>query len=405
MSNAFLFILFFSLVSLFSDMTHEAAASIRGAFFALLGMHGATIGFISGLGELLGYSFRSIFGVLADKTKRYWTFTIAGYVLDLVCVPALALVGKNGWIFASALLLVQRMGKAMKKPSKDTLLSFAASIEGDGKTFAFQEVLDQIGAFLGPLLFYFVMLFKNSDNAFQNYKTAFAFSAIPAGFTLALLFFTKRKFPHPEQFEPEAAKYAQINLNKRFWVYILGIGFFGFGFLDYALIVLHVAKTYLAAGGVQSWLTSETLPLLYALAMVFDAVSALVFGLFYDKKGMLAPVWATIISAPFVFFVFAFHSPAMLLIGVVLWGIGMGAEESVLKAVVAKIIPKEKRATGYGIFEFAFGIFFFLGSWIAGILYDKNIACMTALSFASEMLAVVFFFASKKAEAKNLSDR
>ena len=146
-SKAMLFILLFGIVSLFSDMTHEGASSIRGAYLSLLGASAGTIGFISGLGELIGYSMRYMFGKLTDKTKQYWPMTVAGYILDVMAVPALALVGEHGWIAACALLVIQRMGKAIKKPAKDTIMSFAASQEGVGKSFGIQEVLDQIGAF------------------------------------------------------------------------------------------------------------------------------------------------------------------------------------------------------------------------------------------------------------------
>ncbi len=167
LSQAMLFILLFGLVSLCSDMTHEGASSIRGAYLALLGASAGTIGFVSGLGEMIGYSLRYLFGKLTDRTKRYWPMTILGYVLDIAAVPALALVGENGWVAACLLLVVQRMGKAIKKPAKDTILSFAASQEGVGKSFGVQEVLDQLGAFLGPVLLYLVMLSRTGGDTFR----------------------------------------------------------------------------------------------------------------------------------------------------------------------------------------------------------------------------------------------
>ena len=147
LTPAMTFILLFSIVSLLSDMTHEGAASIRGAYLALLGASAATIGFVSGLGELVGYSLRFLFGKLADRTKRYWLITIIGYTVDVLAVPALALAGEHGWILAGGLIIIERIGKAIKKPAKSTLLSFAATQEGIGKSFAIQEMLDQIGAF------------------------------------------------------------------------------------------------------------------------------------------------------------------------------------------------------------------------------------------------------------------
>ena len=200
MSQAMVFIVLFGIVSLFSDMTHEGASSILGAYLALLGASAGTIGFISGLGELVGYSMRYVFGKLTDKSKHYWPMTIAGYVLDVLAVPALALVGDHGWIWACALLVIQRMGKAIKKPAKDTIMSFAASQEGVGRSFGIQEVLDQIGAFAGPVLLYLVMLFQTDGTTFAVYSRCFAVLAIPGAITILLLLFTRIKFPNPERF-------------------------------------------------------------------------------------------------------------------------------------------------------------------------------------------------------------
>ena len=403
-SEAMLFILLFGIVSLFSDMTHEGASSIRGAYLALIGASAGTIGFISGLGELIGYSMRLLFGKITDKTKRYWPMTIIGYILDVLAVPALALVGEHGWVAACALLVVQRMGKAIKKPAKDTIMSFAASQEGAGKSFGIQELLDQIGAFLGPVLLYVVMLFKTDGTTFEVYSTCFAILAIPGIITLILLFITKAKFPNPEHFEPEPKKAAPFKMTKEFIFYIAGISLFAFGFIDYSTIIMHVSKTYTAIAGdlaeTGSLVTEGTIPLLYAGAMLVDAAAALIFGLMYDKKGVRVLIIASIISAPFAVFVFGFNSVPLLLIGIALWGVGMGAQESILKAAVTSMVPKTSRATGYGIFEFAFGVFWFLGSWLLGVLYDVNITAMIAVSVTAQLAAIPLYIASAKKKAE-----
>lgn len=395
-----LFIILFGIVSLFSDMTHEGASSIRGAYLSLLGASAATIGFISGLGELIGYSMRYVFGKLTDKSKQYWPMTIAGYVLDIIAVPALALVGEHGWIAACVLLVIQRMGKAIKKPAKDTIMSFAASQEGVGKSFGIQEVLDQIGAFIGPVLLYLVMLFKTEGTTFEIYSTCFAVLAIPGAITLILLIVTRCKFPNPEHFEPEPKEYIPFKMKKEFILYIAGISLFAFGFIDYSIIIMHVSRTYshLASGlsETSALVSTGSLPLLYAGAMLVDAVAALFFGMMYDKNGVKALVWSTVISAPFAVFVFAFDSVPMLLIGVALWGVGMGAQESILKAAVTSMVPKASRATGYGVFECSFGAFWFLGSWLIGVLYDVSIPAMIAVSVIAQLAAIPLYISSSK---------
>lgn len=395
LSQAMVFLILFGIVSLFSDMTHEGASSIRGAYLALLGASAGAIGFISGLGELIGYSMRYLFGRITDRTRSYWPMVILGYVLDIIAVPALALVGEHGWIAACLLLVVQRMGKAIKKPAKDTIMSFAASQEGAGRSFGLQELLDQIGAFLGPVLLWLVMLGRTDASPIRTYSLCFAVLAIPGGITLLLLLYTRSRFPNPEQFEPEPKEYIPFRMKKSFILYIAGISLFAFGFIDYSLIVMHISRTAALSGAV-GLITEETLPLLYAGAMLIDAVSALFFGFLYDRIGVRSLIFSTLLSSGFAVFIFSMHSVPALLVGIALWGIGMGAQESILKAAVSSMVPKSSRATGYGIFECSFGFFWFLGSWLMGALYDFSIPAMVAVSVAAQLLSIPLYLVSSR---------
>lgn len=396
LSQAMVFLILFGIVSLFSDMTHEGASSIRGAYLALLGASAGAIGFISGLGELIGYSMRYLFGRITDRTRSYWPMVILGYVLDVIAVPALALVGEHGWIAACLLLVVQRMGKAIKKPAKDTIMSFAASQEGAGRSFGLQELLDQIGAFLGPVLLWLVMLGRTDASPIRTYSLCFAVLAIPGGITLLLLLYTRSRFPNPEQFEPEPKEYIPFRMKKSFILYIAGISLFAFGFIDYSLIVMHISRTAASLSGAVGLITEETLPLLYAGAMLIDAVSALFFGFLYDRIGVRSLIFSTLLSSGFAVFVFSMHSVPALLVGIALWGVGMGAQESILKAAVSSMVPKSSRATGYGIFECSFGFFWFLGSWLMGALYDFSIPAMVAVSVAAQLLSIPLYLASSR---------
>lgn len=391
-TQAMSFILLFGLVSLFSDMTHESANSIRGAFLSLVGASAAVIGFISGLGELVGYGLRYVFGRITDRTRRYWPMVIFGYTLDVVAVPALALVGRHGWVAACALLIIQRLGKAIKKPAKDTVMSFAASQEGAGKSFAIQELLDQVGAVLGPVLLYLIMLCEHHGDMFADYRSCFAFLVVPGAITLLLLWTTFKRFPHPENFEPEPKQYIPFRFTAPFKVYIVGISLFAFGFADYSLVVMHFARQHL--------FNADTLPLLYALAMLTDAAAAFVFGWMYDKHGTASLVLSTLVAAPFAIFIFLGHTEFTALIGVTLWGVGMGAQESILKAAVTTMVPKRSRATGYGIFECCFGAAWFLGSWLLGVLYDASLPLMVAVSTIAQLLAVAMYVVQHRLQSK-----
>lgn len=386
-NSAMMFIVLLGVVSCFSDMTHEAATSIKGAYLLILGASASTIGFISGVGELLGYGLRYLFGRLVDKTHNYWSFMLLGYAVDVFAVPALALVHRDGWIAACVLLVIERIGKAIKKPAKNTILSFAATQEGVGKSFAIQEALDQLGAFIGPLLLYVVMLYKHGDE-YETYNTAFAFLLLPAICTIAFLLFAKSRFPNPEAFEPEAkeAKKNSFVGKKSFYLYLAGISCFAFGFVDFPLVTMHLAKSKL--------FDESTLPLLYSGAMLVDALAALFFGWLFDKLQTRALVISTAISAFFAVFAFGMTSQTMIMLGVALWGVGMGAQESIMKAAIATLTSKEHRASSYGAFEFLFGLAWFLGSWALGAIYDYSLSIFIIISVAAQLLALPCYLLS-----------
>ena len=382
-SGAIAFIILMGVVSLFSDMTHEGARSILGEYLDLTGASAAAIGFVSGFGELCGYSLRLLSGFVADKTKKYWTLVIFGYALQVLAVPALALIPENGWMVACGLVIMERIGKAVKKPAKNTLVSFAASEVGTGKGFAYQEFLDQLGAFLGPVILFVIASVKGTDELFSTYRLCFAVLGIPALITIGLVVYAKVKYPHPEMFEKTAEEAGPFRFRRSFVLYLIAICLFAFGFADFTLITLHAAKTHA--------FPTSALSLLYAAAMAVDAFAALFFGWLFDRIGLKALMISTICSAFFVCFVFLTDAPVIMGAGIVLWGIGMGAQESIMKAAVSSIVPRSMRSTGFGIFETGFGISWFLGSWLLGALYDIDPVWLAAVSAAAQLLALLFY--------------
>ncbi|MFA6755050.1 MAG: MFS transporter [Bacilli bacterium] len=359
------FILLMGIVSMFSDMTHEGANSIIGSFLNLLGANATTIGFISGFGVFIGYALRLFSGYIVDKTHKYWLITIIGYICDCFAVPLLALVPNNGWIWACVLMVAEKVGKAIKKPAKDSLISFAAKDTGVGKGFAIGELLDQIGAFLGPLMLFIIMLLTKDKELYDQYQICFACLAIPAVICVGILIFAMTRFPHPEDFEKEPIEENTKNKKTPFILFMIGICFFAFGFLDFSLVTMHEDNIKL--------ISTEYLPLIYAGAMLVDALSALVFGILYDKKGMLVLFISTMICSTYSLFIFSINEVWSMIVGIILWGIGMGATESVFKAALTNLSTKNKRSKAFGIFDSIFGLSWFLGSTALGALYDYEI--------------------------------
>lgn len=391
--GALSFIFVMGIVSLFSDMTHEGARSVIGPFLSLTGASASTIGFVSGLGELCGYSLRLISGPLADRSGRYWTLVIIGYALQVLSIPLLAFVPENGWIVASSLIILERSAKALKKPAKNSLVSFASSEVGVGKGFAYLEVLDQLGAFIGPIIIFLMTSLRGGKDELDTYHRSFALLFIPAVITIILVIYAWRKYPNPQVFERkrEESK-AQFKLRPSFVMFMMAISLFAFGFADFSLISLYAASKKI--------FPSSSISLLYAVAMAVDAVAALVFGTLYDKIGLKSLIISSLLSAFFPFFVFLSNKSWMVIVGIVLWGIGMGAEESIMKSAVASIVPRDMRSTGFGVFETAFGVAWFLGSWLLGVLYDKSLFVMVLVSFSSQVLGIIFYFITLGMEKK-----
>ena len=377
--TALQFVILLGVVSLFADATYEGARSIAGPYLAVLGASAAIVGIVSGFGELVGYGLRSLFGYISDRTGKYWTMTILGYALNLLAVPLLALAGR--WEIAAFLLIAERMGKAVRTPARDAMLSHATAQMGRGWGFGLHEAMDQIGAMLGPSVVALVLYFRG------GYQSAFGLLLIPALLALGVLAAARFLYPRPRDFEECREKHGNKGFPRIFWIYLAAVALLAAGFADFPLIAYHFNKA--------SVLSDEWVPVFYAIAMGVDALAALVFGRLFDRKGIPVMAFAALISALFAPLVFwgGFY---FALLGMVLWGIGMGAQESIMRAAIAEMVPANRRGSAYGLFNTGFGIFWFLGSALMGILYDLSLPSMIAFSVTAQFVSVPLFLWIKR---------
>ncbi len=381
--TALRFVLLLGGVSLFADATYEGARSITGPFLATLGASAAVVGVVAGAGELVGYAVRLLSGLLADRTRRYWPLTLAGYTLNLVAVPLLALAGR--WEVAALLILAERVGKAIRTPARDAILSHATARVGSGFGFGVHEALDQVGAVAGPLLVAAVLAWGGT------YRHAFAALFLPAVVCLSVLVFAWRTHPEPMALEQGRQRVVTQLLPHSLRWYLAGIGLVAAGYADFSLLAYHFVHAQVAS--------AEAVPLLYALAMASDAGAAILFGRWFDRVGMRALVSATLLAAGFAPLAFLTRSPAVAL-GAVLWGMGVGVQESILRAAVAEMVPPDRRASAYGLFNATFGVCWFAGSAALGFLYGINPVLPVAFSLLAQLAAVPFFVAAGRSRAR-----
>jgi predicted MFS family arabinose efflux permease len=362
------FVVMIGVVSLLSDTTYEGARSLTGPYLAFLGAGAAAVGVVAGLGELIGYGFRLVSGHIADRTRAYWPVTILGYCLNLLAVPALALA--NSWEVAAALIILERLGKAVRVPPRDAMLSHAASETSRGWAFGLHEAMDQLGAFLGPLVVSGVMFLEG------GYRTAFGILLIPALMSLAALFFARSQYPRPQELEISVPKLGREGIQKGFWVYLVASAAIAAGYVDFPLIAYHLKRTAILA---DKWI-----PLIYAAAMATDGLSAMALGKLYDRHGIKVLAGVCLLTSLFPPLVFLGREELMVL-GMIIWGVGIGAQESILRAAIPQMVPPERRATAYGVFHTAFGVSWFAGSAAMGSLYDLSLAGVIGLSTALQV--------------------
>ena len=373
-SPAFRFVLVIGVVSFFADMTYEGSRSIVGPYLALLGASATAVGVVAGGGELLGYALRLVSGRFADVTRRYWPVTIAGYVIQMASVPALALVGS--WQAAAVLIVLERVGKAMRNPPRDAMLAHASAEIGRGWAFGVHEALDQTGALVGPLVAATVLAIRG------DYAIAFALLAVPAVLTLLTLVVARINYPDPTGLAARPADLHRGGLSRTFWIYVAGAALVAAGFADFSLMAFHYARPGVVSG---AWV-----PVFFAAAMGASGIGSLLFGRLFDRRGLRVIIPLTAVTALFAPLAFLGGS-VLAFVGVLLWGIGMGVHESIMAAAVAEMVPSSRLASAYGLFNMIYGTAWFGGSAVIGILYDLSIPSLVAFSVIAELAAIPLF--------------
>ncbi|MBF0478845.1 MAG: MFS transporter [Candidatus Omnitrophica bacterium] len=368
--KAFQIIILFGLVSLFGDILYEGARSVNGPYLKIIGANAIMVGLIAGIGEFLGYAIRLFSGYFADKTKAYWIFVAVGYGM-LISVPLLALTGI--WQIASIFIVAERLGKALRSPARDTILSQATKQVGTGFGFAIAEVMDQIGALTGPLIFTGLFMFLGKGTrTIADYQLGYSFLWIPFVCIMLCVYIAYRRVPHPELLEQNlVTQIPTDNLNKIFWQYNIFTFLTTLGFVNFVLLGYYFKANHL--------LTDTQIPLFYAVAMAVDAVAALAIGKIYDVlkhktqnplAGLNALVVIPILTAIMPVFIFS-KNFGMILTGIALWGTVMGCHETIMRSAIADLTPLKKRGTGYGIFNTSYGLAMLVGGILFGLLFEK----------------------------------
>ncbi len=379
--TAWRFVITFGTVSLLADFVYEGARSVTGPLLAALGATGLLVGIVTGIGEAAALLLRLVSGPLADRSQRFWAWVIAGYALTVIAVPPLGFVGVL-WV-ACALIILERVGKAVRSPAKDALVSYATSATGRGRGFAVHEAIDQFGAVIGPLVVAAVLAVTGTQ-----YGPALAVLAVPGVLAIALLVWLRARVPHPLDYEIErkhshhvrASGRGRVRFSAKYWTYAAFTTTTMLGFATFGVISFHIVEAKL--------LSPFLVPVLYAGVMIVDALAALATGWAYDRYGPRVLFALPIVAATIPALAFA-NSLSAVIAGSLLWGMALGIQESTLRATVADIVAPGRRSTAYGIFAAVVGGATAVGAVLAGGLYDVSVPLLVGITIVVQALAAL----------------
>jgi predicted MFS family arabinose efflux permease len=379
-SAAFAFVFTMGIVNLFGDTTYEGGASINGQFLASLGASAAAISIIAGAGEFLGYSLRSLAGWTADKTGKHWPVTFVGFAINLFAVPAMALAGN--WQIAGVLILAERIGRAIRKPTVEAMLSYSAGQLGTGWVYALNTALDETGATIGPLLIAFA-LYRHA-----SYRTGYSLLLVSALLAFVALIVARIQFPVPSELEQNERAVKAERFTPAFWLYMIAAACFGAGLMSFEFIAFHFANRHTVS---EQWI-----PVFLGISTGFGVLANLALGRLYDRAGISTVVGAVFLSALFSPFVFL-GDFGVALVGMLLWGIAYATQDTLFKALVADRLPEGRRNFAFGIFYTGYGGGWLIGSIAIGLLYHVSTVAVIAFSMAVQLGAIpLLLFARHK---------
>ncbi|MDW8034593.1 MAG: MFS transporter [Nitrososphaerota archaeon] len=348
-------ILLLGIVSLMGDVIYEGARGLIPDYLKFLGASALVVGLVGGLGEFLGYILRILIGHLVDKTGWYWIFTFIGYGL-IVVVPLLSL--SNIWTISVILIILERIGKGIRAPARDTLLSIIGKESAKGKVFGLHEFFDQIGAIIGPLIMSLAMFYTSN-----NYQASFSLMFVPYVILMLILSYAFTKISKKISVEKTSSKRVD-GIDPKFKFYIAAVFFNTLGLIPITLIQYKASILLSPQAG--QWIV----PLLYLTVQAIDAPIAILAGYFYDKHGLKILVLPFLLSvAPSVLAPFS-PNLFLLLVSSIFFGIVLGMQESVYRAAVSDLVSIDKRGTAYGVFNTTYGLGLFLGGVVYGFFID-----------------------------------
>jgi len=308
-------------------------------------------------------------------------FDAARLLNNIISIPMIAFAPT--WHEVVALYIIERLGKGLRTPTRDVIVAEVSEAIGVGKGFGIHELLDQVGAFLGPTLVSVLI-------TFYGYRVAYSTLIIPGIISVLLVATAWRLYSKPRSTSVKGPKPVVRGYGGLFWIYTLATSVLVLGLMHWS-----IASYYLKIRGVVG---DAEIGFIYAIAMLVDAAVAVPLGILFDKVK-----FKTLLTIPAltpVFIVLIMYAPRELLyFSAIPWGIVMCSEESIMRASIALLVEPPRRPLAYGFFGLVFGFMWAVGGYVYTVLIDKPLCMLLyaiATSLASMYLYVTLIMRSSK---------
>ncbi|MEM1773427.1 MAG: MFS transporter, partial [Desulfurococcaceae archaeon] len=314
-------------------------------------------------------------------SKLHWGFVIAGYTVTAISIPLLAFT--YSWSIAAVLYMVDRLGKGLRAPSRDVIVAEVSEDFGLGKGFGIHELLDQFGAFIGPLVVSVSLIY-------WGYRTAFLLLLIPGAISIVLVISAFTLYPSLKSVDRvKKPELGFKGLGEVFWLYVLASSALALGFMHWA-----ISSYYLTSRGVMS---DYEIGLAYTIAMLVDALVAIPLGHVFDKIKLKVLLIQPPLSLLYI--VILLYAPRELIpLAAVCWGVIMCSEESIMRASIALIVEPSKRPLAYGAFGLLYGLTWAIGGFVYGFLLGNNLHVLTFAVATNTVSLLLYIKLSNKYE-------
>lgn len=345
--------------SLLMDTSSELVHGLLPVFLAsVLGASVVTIGVLEGTAEAIAAITKVFSGTLSDYLGRRKRLVVLGYGLAAATKPVFPLATSLSSIFAAR--FVDRIGKGIRDAPRDALVADLTPPDVRGAAYGLRQSLDTVGAVFGPLLAVALMAVLAA-----NIRAVFWAATVPAVLSVLLLVVAVHEPPRSDHTEARLpVSPAELGrLPVRYWLIVVLGGVLTLARFSEAFLVLRASSVGIGA----TWV-----PLVFVTMNVVYALSAYPAGIAADRtsrRTLLALGLAALIAADLV--LAAATAPAVVFIGVALWGLHMGLTQGLQATLVAATAPADLRGTAFGLFNLVTGVVLLLASVVAGLLWSR----------------------------------